>query len=125
MIFIVKSYNSAVEGFIIEIGGRETFEIEKMNDQQVAEFLQPFIDEAFPDAPFHINMKVTRWGLDEFSLGSYSYPSVGSTANVRKDIGASIKGRIFFAGEHVSRHPAYVHGMRKTFYNTQVRGIQV
>jgi monoamine oxidase len=110
LILLVKSYNGKVDGLIIEIGGSRSHELEEMTDQQVGEFLLPYLKEAFPNAPNYTQIKPTRWGKDPFSLGSYSYPTFGMDANTRKVIGASIGNWCFFAGEHVSRHPAYVHG---------------
>lgn len=54
---------------------------------------------------------VTRWGIDPLSRGSYSYQTVGMTNETRNEIkGSTWDRRLMFAGEHVSIHPAYVHG---------------
>jgi len=54
---------------------------------------------------------VTRWGLDRFSLGSYSYLAVGSSSADRVSLAASVDDRLYFAGEAASvEYPATVHG---------------
>ena len=53
---------------------------------------------------------LTRWGKDPFSLGSYSYPAVGSTPAMRDEL-ARRWGRMVFAGEAVSTSfPATIQG---------------
>ena len=77
---------------------------------------------------------MTRWRADPFSRGSYSYVAAGSSGNdydmmaaplsvnstqvppthttaVPPPSPAQTPSRVFFAGEHTSRHyPATVHG---------------
>jgi monoamine oxidase len=48
--------------------------------------------------PIHIH----RWGLDPFSLGSYSYALPGR-ADCRSTLAAAVDDRLFFAGEACSR----------------------
>ena len=53
---------------------------------------------------------LTRWGEDPFSLGSYSYPAVGSTPAMREEL-AGRWNRMVFAGEAVSSSfPATLQG---------------
>lgn len=64
-----------------------------------------------------INMKVSRWGTDEFSLGAYSAAHPGQSSN-DYDALAEPFGRLFFAGEacaiahHGSVPGAYLSGSR-------------
>jgi monoamine oxidase len=53
---------------------------------------------------------LTRWGEDPFSLGSYSYPAVGSTPAMREEL-AGRWNRMVFAGEATSSSfPATLQG---------------
>jgi lysine-specific histone demethylase 1 len=51
----------------------------------------------------------TRWGQDEFSLGSYSYFATGNPLNITGDL-AEPTGRLLWAGEATSKKPATVLG---------------
>ncbi len=54
---------------------------------------------------------VTRWHQDPFSFGSYSYLAPGSTSADREALGASVRDRLYFAGEAASvDFAATVHG---------------
>ena len=67
------------------------------------------LDGTFPQAPNqasanYIEGIVQNWGAEPYTLGSYSYPKVGTytsaTNNMRKDLQAPVAdNRIFFAGE--------------------------
>ncbi len=63
------------------------------------------------DVPDPTGALVTRWAADPFALGAYSYVPVG-VSNMEYDaLGASVAGRLFFAGEATVRdYPATVHG---------------
>gem|GEM_PF-724742 len=61
--------------------------------------------------PNPTGMIATRWGGDPFSLGSYSYLSVGNLEGDRGRLAASVGDRLFFAGEATSEsNPATVQG---------------
>jgi len=59
---------------------------------------------------------VTKWGLDPFSRGSYSYNKVGVKKIARAEMRKPVKDRIYFAGEATSSnyygttHGAYLSG---------------
>jgi polyamine oxidase len=54
---------------------------------------------------------VTRWRNDPFAFGSYSYLAPGSSPADRVALAASVRGRLYFAGEATSvDHAATVHG---------------
>ena len=54
--------------------------------------------------------KITRWGSDEFSCGSYSVVRPGATAR-EFDALAEPVGRLYFAGEAtIRKHQGTVHG---------------
>jgi polyamine oxidase len=61
--------------------------------------------------PRPTNALITRWSVDPFSQGSYSYLAPGSSPSDRDDLRADVDGRLFFAGEATSSEsPATVHG---------------
>ncbi len=56
-------------------------------------------------------VKITRWGSDPFSCGSYSYMKTGASPGDYDELARPAGKRLFFAGEHTSRrHSATVHG---------------
>ena len=68
--------------------------------------------EIFPDtyrAPTAAH--VTKWGTDPYSLGSYSAPTIGVSANDYEQLAAPVAGRVLFAGEATYREYAgFVEG---------------
>lgn len=46
-----------------------------------------------------IATKITSWGSDPFSLGSYSYVPVGASTALYDALGAAVDEKLFFAGE--------------------------
>lgn len=106
----LNSYNPSKNGILIEVGGERSIELEQMTDEQVGQFIFPYVQEAFPHVKGYSDIRVTRWGLDPFSYGAYSFQKVGMNASTRQVIGKAIGNWCFFAGEHLSKHPAYVHG---------------
>ena len=82
---------------------------------QVMSVLRKMLNK--PEAPEPIDIVITRWDSDPFSMGSYSFGAVGSTKEdtdaLRKPCG---HGRIVFAGEATSAlasqcvHGAYITG---------------
>lgn len=85
----------------------------------MAEDPQSFIDRAgevleeiFPDAyraPTAVH--VTTWGTDPYSLGSYSAPTIGVTADDYEHLAEPVAGRVLFAGEATYReHAGFVEG---------------
>jgi len=70
------------------------------------------------NAPDPTKLLVTRWGMEKFSKGSYSYNKVGATRKDFKMAGQPVDKVLFFAGEHTnpdyrgSVHGAYLSGIR-------------
>jgi len=55
--------------------------------------------------------RISRWGLDSYSCGSYSYIPVGVTGEAYDRLAEPVDGRLFFAGEATHRAcPSTVHG---------------
>ena len=70
------------------------------------------LEEIFPDAYRAPNaMHVTTWGTDPYSLGSYSAPTIGVTADDYEQLAEPVAGRVLFAGEATYReHAGFVEG---------------
>ena len=69
-------------------------------------------------APDPLGYKMTRWGKNSWSFGSYSYVALGSSPSDCDVFTKSINSRLYFAGEHTNRayigtvHGAYLSGLR-------------
>jgi hypothetical protein len=71
------------------------------------------VDTPDPEAASNVPTAalITRWRQDPFAFGSYSSLRPGSSPADREALGASVDGRMFFAGEACSLdYPATVHG---------------
>eukprot|EP00808_Paulinella_micropora_P006831 g75368.t1 len=63
------------------------------------------------DTPDPVKFHCTRWQQDEFARGSYSYIPVGASGADYDEVGRSLGGRLFFAGEATNKYnPATVPG---------------
>ena len=61
--------------------------------------------------PSVVDWRITRWGSDPWSKGSYSYIPAGSSPRLRLDLARPTDGRRFMAGEATeSDFPATVNG---------------
>ena len=69
-------------------------------------------------APDPLGYKMTRWGKNSWSFGSYSYVALGSSPSDCDVFTKSINSRLYFAGEHTNKdymgtvHGAYSSGLR-------------
>ncbi len=69
--------------------------------------------------PGPMRFRLTRWGSDPFSRGSFSFAGVGSTPQDRETLAESLGETLFFAGEATSTdfpgtvHGAYLSGLRE------------
>jgi len=64
-----------------------------------------------PGIPDPVDHRVTRWGADPWSRGSYSYLPAGSSARQRLDLARPVGSRVVMAGEATEPdYPASVHG---------------
>ncbi|MBL6927284.1 MAG: FAD-dependent oxidoreductase [Acidimicrobiia bacterium] len=73
---------------------------------------QPVGPRSIPDPT---DWRVTRWGADPWSLGSYSYLPAGTSATSRATLSGPVGDRLFFAGEATdSDYPGTVHGALKS-----------
>ena len=93
--------------------GRHARSIEKMGNEDVIQAALSDLRSMFGSrVPQNIaGSVITRWHSDEFSGGSYSHVSPGSSFSDHKTLASSIDNRIFFAGEAThARYPGTVHG---------------
>jgi len=91
---------------------------ETESDEEITWAMSALLERLFGKAATKpIASTITRWGQDEFALGSYSVVHPGATAQ-QFDALAEPVGRLFFAGEATSRlHQgtvpgAYISGVR-------------
>lgn len=97
-------------GFVIADQAKQ---MEKHSDEEIANVALGTLRGIYGDDKVRSPKKVlvTRWGSDEFSLGSYSYQRIGSRENSRNELARPINDCIYFAGEATdSKFPATTHG---------------
>jgi lysine-specific histone demethylase 1 len=110
------------------VSGKEAVALEFLTNEEVVKEAMDTLRSIFsvPSivVPDPISSKVTRWGKDRFSRGSYSYLPPGSTDQdfhlLQSPVNANgdsllLEGtevmRLFFAGEHTTAlHPSMAHG---------------
>lgn len=93
--------------------GRIAASIESLADEQIQAQVMTVLRSMF--APQMIPepqvVLVTRWGQDEFAMGSYSYNAYGATHRFRNRLADPVENRLFFAGEACSsKFPSTTHG---------------
>jgi len=100
-------------------GGSLAYKRETLSDATTVSQLRDSLAATFQtDVPDPVGALITRWGRDPFAHGAYSFPAVGSTPDDRDVLAASVKDRVFFAGEATSTdyfatvHGAYLSGLR-------------
>jgi monoamine oxidase len=103
-------------GFNAADRGRE---VEAWTDEQIVVSAMTTLRRLFgSDIPEPIDYQLTRWGADQFSLGSYSYYPEGSHPRLRRKMAEPVGGKLYFAGEATdaeyfgTAHGAYLSGLR-------------
>jgi monoamine oxidase len=93
-------------------GGRSAREVERYSDSELLAQACSTLEKMFGrPVPSPVATKVTRWGSDPLTRGSYSYIPVGASGDDYDMLAEPIGERICFAGEATNRrHPATVHG---------------
>ena len=110
------------------VSGKEAVALEYLSDTDVIKEVIETLKAMFPESivvPDPIGFRITKWGKDRFSRGSYTYLPPGSTDQdfqmLQSPVNASgdsflLEGRtevmrLFFAGEHTTAlHPSVTHG---------------
>ncbi|KAF5206142.1 Polyamine oxidase [Thalictrum thalictroides] len=89
-------------------------DIEKMSDQEAANFAFTQLKKILPDATEPIQYLVSHWATDINSLGSYTYDKVGKPHDLFERLRIPVDN-LFFAGEATSMdYPGSVHGAYST-----------
>ena len=103
-------------GFNAGTRGRE---IEALTDEQIVESAMETLRILYgDDIPEPTDFQITRWASDPFARGSYSFCSLGSTPQMRRELARPLDGKLFFAGEATSvdyygtADGAYLSGLR-------------
>jgi monoamine oxidase len=96
----------------LRIAADHAKQLENQNDDiwldKAMQALRHFFGNHIPDPQQYI---ITRWGLDPFTYGSYSFIPVGATGEEHDILAEPINNKLFFAGEATHRRfPATVHG---------------
>lgn len=93
--------------------------VEAQDEETIRSSWQGILHKAYPHKEIEFrDIKVTRWGANPFSRGSYSFVPVGAAAGDFAAIAEPL-GRIHFAGEatisafHGTVHGAYLSGVRE------------
>ncbi|KAM1512797.1 hypothetical protein ACFX1Z_024319 [Malus domestica] len=90
--------------------GQLAKDIEKMSDEEAANFAFTQLKKILPDASTPIQYLVSHWGSDVDTLGSYSYDIVGKPHDLYEKLRVPVD-TLFFAGEATSvDFPGSVHG---------------
>ncbi len=92
-------------------GGRFSRRLEESSDENATrDFLSTLRKLTGARVPDPVGMVRSRWGLDHWTGGSYSYSPPGVSSVERRALAAPF-GRVLFAGEATeSQYPATVHG---------------
>ncbi len=86
-------------------------ETEQYSDADLTSQAVEALRAMFGDVPEPVDAVSTRWGSEQWTLGSYSYVPVGVEFDTYRDMARPVGDRLFFAGEAThSRFPSTVHG---------------
>lgn len=95
--FVRTTGQPVLLGFNAGTRGRE---IEALTDEKiVASAMQTLRTLYGDDIPEPTDFQITRWASDPFARGSYSFCSVGSTPEMRRELARPLNGKLYFAGE--------------------------
>lgn len=98
--FVRTTGQPVLLGFNAGTRGRE---IEALTDEQIVESAMQTLRILYgDDIPEPTDFQITRWASDPFACGSYSFCSVGSTPEMRRELARPLDGKLFFAGEATS-----------------------
>lgn len=93
--------------------------IEKLSDKQIVENAMSVLRRIFGSKiPNPIDYQITRWAMDEYSFGSYSFNKVGYNPKMRDTLASSLNNKLYFAGEACEKeyfgtvHCAFLSGIR-------------
>ncbi len=107
-----------LDGFLV---GREALRRAALPDQEILELTLEELRAIVPPSA-HVGQvdgfACSRWPVQPFVRGGYSFLPPGGTVQHRRDLAAPVDGVLFFAGEatHTQGEPATVHGAIETGY---------
>lgn len=92
--------------------GDTALEMERWSDEKIIESVMQTLKVIYgSNIPNPTQYKISRWGDDKFSYGSYSHIPVGANGKDYDLLAKSVNDKLFFAGEATSRqNPATVPG---------------
>ena len=76
--------------------------LEQLSDSEIINSVMQQIRLIYPTAPDPVSYQITRWGLDPFSNGAYTYPTTVTTAEDYNNLITPVQNKLFFAGEAVN-----------------------
>jgi len=95
--FVRTTGQPVLLGFNAGTRGRE---IEAWTDEEIVESAMQTLRTLYGnDIPEPTDFQITRWASDPFARGSYSFCSLGSTPEMRRELAHPLEGKLFFAGE--------------------------
>lgn len=100
--------------------GNYAYVTENMSDAEIIDAIMNHLKTIFGESiPQPTAMQRTKWSQDEFTGGSYSFMTKGTTSASFDVLAEPVSNRLFFAEEHTSRmyrgtvHGAYLSGLRE------------
>lgn len=110
-----QRYSADTPVLIAFSAGADADRLTHLPDEIVKAALMAQLRRMFPGLPEPIAFLRSRWRLDPFTVGSYSYMGLGATEEDRevlaRPIGGAYDERLVLAGEHTSvDYPATVQG---------------
>lgn len=98
------------------VAGDHARSLERLTDEGTIKATMDAVRTVFgTGAPEPTAFKITRWGVDPYAGGAYSYARVGASLEDRAELGRPVADRLFFAGE--ATHGTFsgtVHGAYQT-----------
>ncbi|OTG83702.1 flavin monoamine oxidase family protein [Acinetobacter sp. ANC 4648] len=106
--------------YLMLFGGKQSEYIDDATDAEVWNFIYKGLNKTFSNIPNRPkNIIITRWGADQQSYGSFSFPTPLHTSELVETLNQPIKNRLFFIGEHCSlKYAGTVHGAYLTGQET-------
>ena len=76
--------------------------LEQQTDAEIIDSVMQQIRLIYPTAPNPVSTQITRWGLDPYSYGAYSYPTTETTIQDYQNMITPVQNKLFFAGEAIN-----------------------
>ena len=72
--------------------------------------------------PDPVGYKITRWGKNPFSFGSYSFVGLGSSPRDCDTLASPVNSKLIFAGEHtIKKYIGTAHGAYRSGLNASAK----